>query len=107
MTLNKLQTRQTTTWITHALFTAVAPFLVSWGMPEHIRPLFLACAANIILGYFLVFREPANERAHREVGDYDTPDEQGITPRIDQWGDLIGPAAVALAYTLSMLIHYL
>lgn len=54
--------------------------------------------SGFFAAYFVLIREARDERAHKERGDWDTPSAQGVTPRIDQWGDLIGPVTVFVTF---------
>lgn len=101
--LEKLNSIQTTTWITHAIATAFVPFVLGIVFQSL---LLSTLVATILAGYFVFVREPADEAKHRAIGNYDVPDAQGITPRIDQWGDVLGPISVAVTYWLALLLTY-
>ena len=53
---------------------------------------------------YYVWREERDERAHKEASDWRTPDEHGVTPFIDKYGDLIGPIFNALAWHAALLV---
>ena len=96
-----LRKRDTSTWIEHALIAAFGSFV---GGAVNASLGFAVVTAWFLAGYFVLVREVRDEARHREDGDWDTPSPQGVTPRIDQWGDLLGPVAVAVTYTLAWVL---
>lgn len=97
--------RETTTWVTHAVATAFVPYIASVFLP--FKLIAAAVVASAIAAYFVFKKEPDDRAEHLGIGDYDTPNAQGVTPRIDRWGDTIGPVAVAVTYWLSVLLTYM
>ncbi len=95
-------TKQTTSWVNHALVTLLVPFALAWlAEDRHRAAAFFAALIALVFG---VIKEREDKARHLAKGDYDKPDGQGITPRIDRWGDTLGPAVVAFAYFLAWLL---
>ena len=93
--------RDTQTWIEHACICAFGSFAV--GAVNHSLG-FAVLIAWVLAAYFVLVRETIDELGHKIDGDWDTPSTQGVTPRIDQWGDMLGPCAVAVTYTLAWVL---
>jgi len=91
--------RDTSTWAEHAAIATLGPFAV--GLVNHSLGL-VAFAAWALLAYFVGIREYLDRKMHLARGDWDTPSARdGVTPRVDRWGDLVGPVTAAVAYTLA------
>ena len=85
------------TWVEHALICVGASSLV--GL---VSGLGAAAFASVMWAlYFTFVREALDEKLHKLDGDWDTPSASGVTPRIDQWGDLIGPWTAAVTFVIS------
>ena len=94
--------RDTSTWFEHAAIATLGPFGV--GFVNHSLGLaaFAACA---LLVYFVAIREYLDRKLHLARGDWDTPSSRdGVTPRVDRWGDLVGPTTAAVTYTLAWVL---
>jgi len=99
---------QTVTWYQHSFFAVTSPgflgvgvsafYSVGWG-------LLAAMLTSWFVGLFFLYREEQHENKHKQVGDWTTPDEEGITPLVDDYGDLVGPVTAAFCYTVAMLIY--
>lgn len=97
---------QTTTWITHSVGVWLVPLLIALFIPGN-KLLWATGIATVMGWYFTFHREPMDKLKHQLAGDYDTPDEQFITPRVDRVGDTLGPAAVTLTYWAACLLSWL
>jgi len=92
---------QPATWIQHGVATIFVSVVFSI--------LTATDAFGLVVGAWMMFiyylgRETADEYRHKKEGDWYTPDEQGITPLVDKVGDLLGPGAVALTYSVMYLM---
>ena len=97
-----MRKRDTSTWVEHAAIATLGPFVV--GVVNHSLGL-AAFAATALLVYFIVIREHLDKKLHDVKGDWNTPSERdGVTPRVDRWGDLVGPATAAVTYTLAWVL---
>ena len=96
-----MRKRDTQTWIEHAAIVAFGSFVV--GAVNHSLG-FAVVISWVFAAYFVFVRERLDEWNHKIDGDWDTPSAQGVTPRIDQWGDMLGPVAVAVTYTLAWVL---
>jgi len=94
---------QTVTWYQHAFFAAIIPPIVAVLSGTGLIGSMLT--SWFVLLYFL-FREERNENEHKQVGDWRTPDAEGITPLVDDYGDLVGPVTAVFCYTLAPLIYW-
>lgn len=91
--------RDTSTWAEHAAIATIGPFLVGFVNASLWLAVFAAWA---LLVYFVAIREYLDRKMHRARGDWDTPSATDhVTPRVDRWGDLVGPTTAAVAYTLA------
>jgi hypothetical protein len=100
---NKLEKIQTTTWITHSIGAALVPFTVALFVPIEHRWNSAVGTSLLILSLF-VFKEEKDELAHKRGGDWRTPDDQNITPLVDKYGDLLGPAVATVVYCLTWIL---
>ena len=92
----------TSTWAEHAAIATIGPFVVGWLNGSLGLAAFAACA---LLAYFVVIREYLDAKLHLARGDWDTPSATDhVTPRVDRWGDLVGPATAAVTYTLAWVL---
>jgi hypothetical protein len=84
--------RATHTWIGHGL----VGLLMGLGMALFMERGFMYGTVLAAL-YFSLHREMKDKLNHLLHGDYDTPQyKEGITPRVDRVGDMLGPIALAL-----------
>lgn len=91
---------QVLTWFQHAIISALIPPAIA----ALTAPWVMAPASVTVLIYFWG-RELTNRADHIRAGNWETPEPgTGITPRIDMWGDLVGPATAAVAYVLATLV---
>ena len=91
---------QVTTWLQHAAISALIPFIVAY-----LTEPWVAAPASITVLIYFWGRELTDRGNHKRAGDWDIPEAStGITPRIDFWGDLLGPATCAVCYTLATLL---
>ena len=92
----------TSTWAEHAAIATIGPFVVGWVNGSLGLAAFAAVA---LLAYFVVIREYLDRKLHLARGDWDTPSATDhVTPRVDRWGDLVGPATAAVTYTLAWVL---
>lgn len=98
-----LENRHTTTWVTHAIGTALPPFLLSLPLPEPYRLPGAALWAVAIAILFLD-RERRDEEYKRRTNQWYMGGLQGVSGRVDKVGDLLGPLAVAVTYILAALL---
>ena len=96
-----MRKRDTQTWVEHACIVAFGSF-VAGAVNASLG--FAAITAWFLAAYFVFVREVLDEAAHKAEGDWDIASPQGVTPRIDQWGDLLGPCAVAVTYALAWVL---
>ena len=88
--------RQPLTWYEHALIAAGIPIVVlllTWSFDAGL----LASCITLIVFFA---REKQQELEHKRRGDWDTPDADGITPKMDLFADMVGPWAVTLTWLL-------
>lgn len=104
---HRSHTDQRWSWAAHGFLTVAAALvgipLYGWLLGSH-APLSFALGATTMTAYYIGIREQLDERAHREKGDYDTPDERGITPRVDKAADSLAPAFVTITAWMGWLI---
>jgi hypothetical protein len=83
--------RNTATWIAHGLVGIVAVcagFAVGVYIPG--GPFLWAAIFGVLQAcYFGLMREPADDANHNARGDSRIPGAQGVTPRVDMYGDQI------------------
>ena len=92
--------RQFWTWTGHAAIAAVGPALVGWLTPQ---PLLWASITSTLTLAVFVGRELRDRRRHAK--SWNKPmDSSGVTPRIDMWGDLMGPATATVVYWTAWLL---
>lgn len=91
---------QVRTWFEHALLAVLVPFLAGTVLgASAVVPV----ASLVFIGFW--GRELRNRRDHIRAGDWDSPEAgTGVTPRVDMWGDLVGPLTALCAYTLNMVV---
>ena len=96
-----MRKRDTQTWIEHACIVAFGSFVVG---AVNASLGFAVVASWVLAAYFVLVRETIDELGHKIDGDWDVPSPQGVTPRIDAWGDMLGPVAVAVTYALAWVL---
>ena len=92
----------THTWVEHAAIATIGPFIVGLINGSLGLAAFSAC---FLLVYFVAIREYLDRKLHIAKGDWDTPSaHDGVTPRVDRWGDLVGPVTAAVTYVLAWIL---
>ena len=61
---------------------------------------------TLTAAYYIGIREQLDEKAHRKKGDYDTPDDRGITPRVDKAADGLAPAFICMTAWITWFISH-
>ena len=96
------------TWIAHGLVSlggATAAGVVGAVLWEA-GPLAHAIGATVMLGYFFA-KEMSDELKHQATGQWRKPKWQGVTPEVDQVGDLVGPVFVFATGWVTVLLQIL
>ena len=102
--LPKLPWGQFGTWAGHAALTIAAPALIGIIAPFSDTLLTVAIASIPVLAFYIA-REQGDERSHKARGDWtEHMGSSDVTPEIDQWGDLLGPAAVTSTFWVAWLL---
>jgi hypothetical protein len=97
--------RQTATWMSHEMIGLV---VVSVGVVagEYLPGSLFLWA--MLFGwlqafYFGLVREPQDRVTHQATGDWDKPLAQGVTPKVDMYGDQVGNWGIAGTATILFL----
>ena len=92
---------QRATWAAHGIITAAVPAVITaaFGWPAYAYVILVALTA-----LFYQWREGHDWVLHEAKGDLDTPNYQGITPRMDKAGDLIGPYSVLMGAMVTYIL---
>ena len=96
-------------WLGHMLLTLAAGHALGFAsiLWSGFTMLWFSIGSTTMAAYYVLIREPQDRLMHKHVHkDWKTV-QGGVDPKRDQWGDSLGPAAVALTAWSQVLMIWM